>query len=50
MGKHETKIIRKKIDPKFLGLVNYGVCSALIRLYGKEKTESVFKLVRKIAF
>jgi len=50
MGDHETKITRKKIDPKFLDLVNYGVCSALTKLYGKEKAERVFKLAGEIAF
>lgn len=50
MEEHETKIIRKKIDPKFLDLVNYGFCSALTRLYGKEKAESVFKLAGEMAF
>jgi len=43
-------ISTKKIEPGFLDLVNYGVCSALSELYGREAAEKVFRLAGKINF
>lgn len=39
-----------KVDPRFLDLVNYGVCSALSRTHGREGAERVFRLAGEIAF
>jgi len=36
--------LSKKIEPEFLDLVNYGVCSALTALYGSQAAETVFRL------
>ena len=40
----------KKIEPGFLDLVNYGVCSTLSKLYGIEATKEVFKLAGETNF
>jgi len=41
----KTKIA--KIEPTFLDLINYGVCSTLSKLYGREATEEVFRRAGK---
>ena len=46
----EKRIFIKKIDPSFLDFVNYGVCSALSRTYGKEAAEKLFRLAGEIEF
>ncbi len=38
------------IDPKFLDLINYGICYVLNEKYGKEETEKVFKEVGKVLY
>ncbi len=40
----------KKIEPEFLDLVNYGVCSALSTLHGSEAAEMVFRLAGKFNY
>ncbi len=38
------------VDPRFLDLINYGICYVLNERYGKEETERVFKEVGKILY
>ncbi len=40
----------RKIEPRFLDMVNYGVCSTLSKLYGVEATEKVFRLAGETNF
>ncbi len=40
----------RKIEPQFLDLVNYGVCSTLSKLYGVEDTEKIFRLAGETNF
>jgi len=40
----------KKIEPGFLDIVNYGVCSTLSRLYGIEAAKEVFRLAGETNF
>lgn len=43
-------IVRKRIDPRFLDLINYGVCGALSRVIGKDEAAGVFRVAGEIAF
>ncbi len=38
------------VDPRFLDLINYGICYVLNERYGKEETESIFREVGKILY